>query len=131
MRFFIKELFLQTQLPFHLGLIGELSAGKTFFLRTFLQELWGVVPSNFSSPTFSYCNTYKKEKLVCYHFDLYRITEQKKLHEIAIWETLNYNTFSVIEWADSFESVARNCHYLLHIIIHQKTRIYQCYGNKK
>ena len=131
MVFFIKELFIQTQLPFHLGLMGELSAGKTFFLRTLLQELWGGVPSNFSSPTFSYCNIYKKEKLVCYHFDLYRITEKEKIHEIGLWETLNSHTFSVIEWVNSFESVAHHCPYLLHIIIQQKTRVYLCYGNKK
>ncbi len=51
---------------------GDLGAGKTTFIRSFVEEAAGIEPEAVNSPTFQYLNIYKGKKKV-YHFDLYRL----------------------------------------------------------
>lgn len=83
-------------------LIGDLGTGKTFFVKSFCNEL-GI--NNSSSPSFSIVNQYNGEKLI-YHFDFYRIKKTEELLDIGFYDYINDETaITFIEWGNLFEEV--------------------------
>lgn len=77
---------------------GNLGAGKTHFVRGFVQGL-GLSGDIVSSPTFTIINEYDGE-LPIYHFDCYRLEHVEEALEIGAEEYLYGNGVCVIEWPD-------------------------------
>lgn len=82
-----------------LAFYGQMGAGKTSFIKAVCKEL-GVI-EGMSSPTFSIVNEYKNqagEKL--YHFDFYRLKEEKEALEIGVEEYFDSGSYCMMEWPE-------------------------------
>ena len=78
-------------------LLGELGAGKTFFIKEVLKE-FGIQDVN--SPTFAIVNQYEG-KIKAYHLDFYRLKNYEELLEIGWLDYLNdEEAMMFIEWGD-------------------------------
>ncbi|MFA5411174.1 MAG: tRNA (adenosine(37)-N6)-threonylcarbamoyltransferase complex ATPase subunit type 1 TsaE [Candidatus Omnitrophota bacterium] len=82
-----------------LCLFGQLGAGKTVFTKGIAAGL-GIKKENIISPSFVLIREYPEAKLPFYHFDLYRLKEQKQILFLGYEEYLYGDGVSVIEWAD-------------------------------
>lgn len=83
-----------------LALIGDLGAGKTEFVRGFVDALSPGAPVR--SPTFTLLNVYETPVLPVYHFDFYRLCDPGELVEIGLDDYLEGSGVCLIEWADLF-----------------------------
>ena len=88
-----------------LGLVGELGAGKTQFVRG-LAEALGIAPDDVSSPTFVLMHEYEPAdptQPVLVHIDAYRLRGAEELATIG-WhdsgESLREGAVVAVEWAD-------------------------------
>jgi len=80
-----------------IGLVGELGAGKTCFVRGFAAGA-GVGPEAWvRSPTFTLINEYRG-RLPVYHIDLYRVGKQEEIEALNLREYLYTDGVSLIEW---------------------------------
>ena len=90
-----------------IALIGNLGAGKTFFVKALAKKL-GVV-ENITSPTFVLMKVYdtknkKIKKLV--HVDCYRLEGKEDLDDIGLEDYMKEkNTLIIIEWADKISNL--------------------------
>ena len=79
-------------------LSGDVGAGKTQFVRWFLEEL-GV--PQVASPTFAIHHQYNHVAGPIDHIDLYRITGDADLEATGFWDLLdNMQALLFVEWAD-------------------------------
>jgi tRNA threonylcarbamoyladenosine biosynthesis protein TsaE len=77
--------------------IGKMGAGKTTLIKE-ICLLLGVA-ENSSSPTYSIVNEYLDGKgKTIYHFDLFRIKNNKELFDIGFDEYLFSGNLCLIEW---------------------------------
>ena len=78
---------------------GEMGAGKTTLIKEIGKHL-GVVDA-MSSPTFALVNEYHtKDKVIIYHFDLYRIKSTEECLDIGMKEYLYSGNYCFIEWPE-------------------------------
>ncbi|MEO5719033.1 MAG: tRNA (adenosine(37)-N6)-threonylcarbamoyltransferase complex ATPase subunit type 1 TsaE [Chthoniobacterales bacterium] len=84
------------------GLVGELGAGKTHFVKGLLQGL--ECAEDATSPTFTLVHEYRSGRLPVFHFDFYRLSQASDLAEIGFDDYLEEGGVAVIEWADRFGS---------------------------
>lgn len=77
---------------------GNLGAGKTHFVRGFVQGL-GLSGDIVSSPTFTIINEYDGDPPV-YHFDCYRLDHVQEALEIGAEEYLYDDGVCIVEWPD-------------------------------
>lgn len=90
-----------------LGLNGTLGAGKSFFAAAFINSLLNQ-KINVISPTFNLLFTYSASNVEIYHFDLYRLKEEKELYNIG-FEDYIINGISLIEWPNLAKNlIAKN-----------------------
>jgi tRNA threonylcarbamoyladenosine biosynthesis protein TsaE len=87
-----------------LGLVGELGAGKTVFVRGFVEGLGGD-PAQVRSPTFTLMNLYDADMPI-HHFDLYRLGAAGELDGIGFVEFARGDGVSLVEWADRIPEMA-------------------------
>jgi len=80
-----------------IGLVGELGAGKTCFVRGFAQGIEVGAEAWVRSPTFTLINEYSG-RLPVYHIDLYRVGNQSELESLNLREYLYGDGVSLIEW---------------------------------
>lgn len=83
-----------------IGLVGELGAGKTQFVKGLAKGLG--LKNNITSPTFVLLRNYESVKLV--HIDCYRLNNSDELLELGFEELIKDNII-VIEWADKIRSI--------------------------
>ena len=83
-----------------IGLLGQLGAGKTTFVR-YLAKAAGVPIEQVSSPSFVLDHEYVGEKFVIDHWDIYRLFEEPE----ELLEPPAKNTIRLIEWADRSEDL--------------------------
>lgn len=77
-------------------LYGELGAGKTTFVRGFVQGL-GLAPDEVSSPTFTLIQDYGEGQV--FHVDLYRL-DPDEVDDLGLEELPEAGALVCIEWAD-------------------------------
>ncbi len=83
---------------------GEMGAGKTTLIKS-ICDLKRVV-DNVSSPTFSIVNEYlTDEDEVLYHFDFYRIEDEKEAVDIGVDEYFYSRDLCLIEWSERIPSL--------------------------
>lgn len=85
---------------------GDLGAGKTQFVRGFVQG-FGFTGNEVSSPTFTVINEYRGESSI-YHFDCYRLEHYSEAVEIGAEEYLYGNGITIIEWPDKISEILPN-----------------------
>ena len=79
---------------------GELGAGKTTFVKGFIQGLGGK-ESEAKSPTFIIMREIDLPKVKLLHLDLYRLEDEDNNLMMEIEEKINEpNTITIIEWAE-------------------------------
>lgn len=88
--------------PLVIGLVGELGAGKTFFVQSFLKRLGVKYP--ILSPTFVLVKEYSLKHGFynkAYHVDLYRLSSPKDLPPLGLDRLLSRKrSIILIEWAE-------------------------------
>ena len=86
------------------ALRGEMGAGKTTFMQAMAAELGSV--NCVSSPTFAIVNEYVcQQGGFIYHFDFYRIKNEKEAIDIGFDEYLYSGNYCFIEWAEKVENL--------------------------
>jgi tRNA threonylcarbamoyl adenosine modification protein YjeE len=98
------------------SLIGNLGAGKTFFVKNLCKEF---LIDDANSPSFAILNVYLgKEKF--FHFDFYRVRSKQELLDIGLYDYLNdEEAVTIIEWADLFQAVLPKKRYEITIILNE------------
>ena len=81
-----------------LSLYGGLGAGKTVFVRGLAAGLG--ISSHVSSPTFTIVNEYDGITPL-FHFDLYRINNEKELFDIGWDDYMGRDGICVVEWSEN------------------------------
>ena len=87
-----------------IGLVGELGAGKTCFIKGLASALTGVAEDDVTSPTFTFLQEFPAA-IPLYHFDLYRIPDVSKIEELGYREYLYGNGITAIEWAEKMKEL--------------------------
>jgi tRNA threonylcarbamoyladenosine biosynthesis protein TsaE len=80
-----------------IGLVGELGAGKTCFVRGFAEGIGVGKEAWVRSPTFTLINEYSG-RLPVYHIDLYRVSGREQQEGLNLREYLYGEGVSLIEW---------------------------------
>ncbi|HXZ67216.1 MAG TPA: tRNA (adenosine(37)-N6)-threonylcarbamoyltransferase complex ATPase subunit type 1 TsaE [Alphaproteobacteria bacterium] len=83
-------------------LSGELGAGKTTLARGLISGLAaraGLKPEEVPSPSFPIVETYELGPLTLWHFDFYRIEEEKELEELGLSQALASGV-TLVEWPE-------------------------------
>ena len=90
---------------------GPMGAGKTTLIKEFCRQMG--VQENVSSPTFALVNEYEADtgKLI-YHFDFYRISDEREALNIGALEYFDSGNICLIEWPSLIPNLLPE-HYLL------------------
>jgi tRNA threonylcarbamoyladenosine biosynthesis protein TsaE len=79
-------------------LAGEMGAGKTAFAQGFGAALG--VTHQITSPTFTLVHSYPIGKLTFHHADLYRLSTQHEVADLALAELAEADGILLVEWGD-------------------------------
>ncbi len=82
-----------------IGLVGDLGAGKTCFIKGLAEGLNNTPESEVTSPTFTILQEYPGP-VPLYHFDAYRLSGSSDLEAIGFEDYVGTDGVAVIEWAD-------------------------------
>ena len=97
-----------------INLIGNLGAGKTTFVRGLIQELG--FDEFVKSPTFTIVESYESDNLQIFHFDLYRIEDDKELQAIGVEEYITEeNAITLVEWPEKSKRYFNNPDYIIEL----------------
>lgn len=75
---------------------GGMGAGKTTLIQSMVRALG--TEDTVSSPTFSIVNEYQSDQGLIYHFDFYRIEDEKEAMDFGVLEYLDSPAWKFIEW---------------------------------
>ena len=79
-------------------LAGEMGAGKTAFAQGFGAALGVTDP--ITSPTFNLVHSHPAGRLMLHHVDLYRLSTQHEVADLALDELADADGIVLIEWGD-------------------------------
>ncbi|MFB5945547.1 tRNA (adenosine(37)-N6)-threonylcarbamoyltransferase complex ATPase subunit type 1 TsaE [Albibacterium profundi] len=80
-----------------------MGAGKTTFIKALCRYLG--VQENVSSPTFSIVNEYRGIDGPVYHFDFYRIKDEKEAYDLGYEEYFYSGHYCFIEWPQKISNL--------------------------
>ena len=84
---------------------GDMSAGKTTFIKYLCQEL-GVDPSFVNSPTYAIVNEYEaRGNQMIFHFDFYRIKDENEAYDMGYEDYFYSNHYCFIEWPEKIANL--------------------------
>ena len=83
------------------ALFGDLGAGKTTFLKGFVQGASSHNARDVTSPTFTYLHIYPP----VYHFDLYRLRSENDFLAMGFDEHFSPDNICCIEWSEKIPSL--------------------------
>lgn len=82
-----------------LGLVGDLGAGKTQYVKGFAAGLG--ITERVHSPTFTLVNEYRSGRLPCFHLDLYRLENAEQIIGAGLETYFRpEGGITLIEWFD-------------------------------
>ncbi len=84
-------------------LFGDLGSGKTVFVKG-LGKAFGISPRDIGSASFIIVAQYDSSPPF-YHIDLYRIEGDSALESIGIWEYIDGDGITAIEWAERISEI--------------------------
>ncbi len=97
---FINRIGNNTVFAFH----GEMGSGKTTFIKAICENLG--VKDVINSPTFAIINEYLAATgEMIYHFDFYRIKDEREAYDFGYEDYFYSNNFCFIEWPELVESL--------------------------
>ena len=97
-----------------INLKGNLGAGKTTFVRGLIQELG--FDEFVKSPTFTIVESYESKNLKVFHFDLYRIENDRELQAIGVEDYLSEeNAITLVEWPEKSERYFNNPDFIVEL----------------
>lgn len=80
---------------------APMGAGKTTFISALCRSL-GVDADAVSSPTFAIVNEYRTARgESVYHFDFYRIEDEREALDIGLYEYLDSGCLCLMEWPEN------------------------------
>ncbi|MFZ4810858.1 MAG: tRNA (adenosine(37)-N6)-threonylcarbamoyltransferase complex ATPase subunit type 1 TsaE [Ilumatobacteraceae bacterium] len=79
-------------------LAGEMGAGKTAFAQGFGAALG--VTDHMTSPTYNLVHSHRIGKLTLHHADLYRLSTQHEVADLAFAELAEGDGIVIVEWGD-------------------------------
>lgn len=82
---------------------GDMGVGKTTLIKEIVRQLGFL--DNISSPTFSLVNEYPLKDDTIYHFDLYRLNDEKEALDFGIEEYFYTNNWKLIEWPEKIRKI--------------------------
>lgn len=82
-----------------ISLSGDLGAGKTRFVQGLADGLG--VSEHVTSPTFAIIKEYLTGRLPLYHFDVYRLEDQRELETLGYEDYFYGEGVTVIEWGNN------------------------------
>ena len=86
---------------------GEMGVGKTTLIKALSLQLG--VTDIVSSPTFSIVNEYQAdENIKIYHFDFYRIDDEKEAYDIGYEEYFFSDAYCFIEWPEKIPNLIQD-----------------------
>ena len=83
-----------------LVLTGDLGAGKTQFTKGIARGMG--ITADVTSPTFTIEMVYEGGVMPLYHFDLYRLNDSSQLDDIGLFDAMESDGPTVIEWGEQF-----------------------------
>jgi len=87
-----------------IGLIGDLGAGKTQFVRG-VADGAGVSRADVSSPTFAIVYPYQG-RILLHHADLYRLADLDELYATGFFDLIATEGAMLVEWLDKIPAAA-------------------------
>ena len=84
---------------------GSMGAGKTTLIKAIVQKLGAEQAGN--SPTFGIVNEYSNSdgSLLGYHFDFYRIEDEKEALDIGLEDYLAQDVWIFMEWPEKINNL--------------------------
>jgi len=86
------------------GLVGDLGAGKTHFVRG-VADGAGVPRSEVASPSFAIVYPYRG-RITLYHADLYRLADRDELYATGFYDLIGGDGAVLVEWLDNIPQAA-------------------------
>ena len=103
---------------------GDMSAGKTTFIKYLCQEL-GVDPSLVNSPTYAIVNEYEaRGDQLIFHFDFYRIKDENEAFDMGYENYFYSNHYCFIEWPEKIAKLLPENRLRIHIESEANMRIF-------
>jgi len=115
----VRQYFRNNQIGFVIALNGPLGAGKSFFVRSFLQAagVGGII----ASPTFTLINEYVmtvgNKTFPVHHADFYRLSDESEIIETGIESILHGGGLVFTEWGNTFPVIMDNSRWIIDIVI--------------
>jgi tRNA threonylcarbamoyladenosine biosynthesis protein TsaE len=104
---FASELAVQSLPGLIVGLIGDLGAGKTQFVKGFADGL--AITERVHSPTFTIVNEYRSGRIPCFHLDLYRLDSAEQILAAGLEQYFKPDgAITLIEWFDRADGIPMN-----------------------
>ena len=98
---------------------AEMGAGKTTFITALSSYL--EVEDHVSSPTFSIVNEYSSKRIgTLYHFDFYRIEDEREALDIGIEDYFYSGKLCLLEWPQLIPSFIPDDYLLIQISVDKK-----------
>lgn len=98
---------------------GEMGAGKTTVIKA-IGKLLGVKES-MASPTFSIVNEYRTSNGTLFHFDFYRLKNEREAYDIGVDEYFESGNYCFIEWPEKLETLIPESYFKITLQVQSPT----------